>query len=414
MKDSVDTRIPREVGAGALPDHPAIKTPWEKLVSFYDVYHYALRHNAGVAACFMEVMRIIIPDYATRCKRLCEATGRAMKGAFSSSFGKIHKENEGIHPFMQGGYFTALYGDSGDERIGLCGRVNDFGTYRAEKELDTCDWDILGSEVCRISTYGGLTSISQAYGGIPMDYHMVEAKGCGDLHCRVVAENRDKYPMPEHECWECFGPVATADQIKFTPEEKMFKEPQQFREECNFKYRNGLNCEFTAAELFLAGGAGNITGTDYATFLLKEMVGANEISRDEVDTIVTSVFEAAGKMMFLDFFAKKGLRDWLGVPGDVNDGRVLGGYIEMILQSILADYKVLSFNEEEVVYDIARSGIERRNAFPPMLTTAYLAMWYGMSKTLVGSQWSLWQETEGVPQETVRVKIAKKIDKFCR
>ncbi|MDR1933851.1 MAG: hypothetical protein LBQ57_13630 [Spirochaetales bacterium] len=414
MKNCVDSRIPREVGAGALPDHPAIKTPWEKLISFYDAYHYATRHNAAVAACFMEVMRIIIPDYATRCKRLCEATGRAMKGAFSTAFGKMHKENNGIHPFMQGGYFTALYGDSGDERIGLCGRVNDFGTYRAEKELDVCDWDILGSEVCRISTYGGLTSISQAYGGIPMEYHMPEAKGCGDLHCRVVAENRDKYPMPEHECWENFGPIATADQIKFTPEEKMFKECQQFREECGYKYRNGLDQEYTAAELYTSGGATNITGTDYCGLLLKEMVGANEIGMEELSNIITCVFEAAGKTMFAEFFAVKGLRDWLGVPADVKDGRVLGGYIEVILQTILANYTIVEFNKEEVVYDIPVSGIERRIALRPMLTTAYLAMWYGMSKTLVGSQWSLWRETEGVPEDIIRLKIAKKIDKFCR
>jgi hypothetical protein len=414
MKNSVDPRIPREVGAGALPEHPAIKTPWDKLLSFRDTYHYACRHNAAMAACFFEVMRIVIPDYATRCKRLCEASYRMLNGAFKGPFGKMHKENNNIHPFMQGGYFTALYGDAGDDRICLSGRVNDFGTYRCEKELDTCDLDILGSEVCRISTYGGLAGIADAYGEPKIDYLMVEAKGCGDLHCRVVAENRDKYPLPEHSCWECFGPAVTTDQIKFTPEEKMFPEVEQFRAETNYKYRNGLNCEYTAAEMFLQGGNSNITGTDYCCALLKEMVDAKEISWKEVENIIMNVFEAAGKMMFVEFFAVKGIRDWLGVPDDVKDGRVLGGYIELILQSVSAGYKVLSFNSEEVVYDIAFAGLERRTALKPALTTAYLAMWYGMSKTLIGSQWSLWRETEGVPEDTVRVKIAKKIDKFCR
>jgi hypothetical protein len=199
-----ESRIPREVGLGALPDHAAVKTPWEKLVSFYDAYHYANRHNAAMAAGFMEVMRILIPDYDTRCKRLCEASYRAMHGMFSSPYGKIHADNHNVHPFIKGGCIAALFGDSGDERLLMCGRVNDWGPYRAEKELDTCDWDILGSEVCRIST-NALQAIGDAYvdkeGGPTIEYSMVEAKGCGDLHCRIVAESREKYPMPEREIW---------------------------------------------------------------------------------------------------------------------------------------------------------------------------------------------------------------------
>ena len=34
----------------------------------------------------------------------------------------------------------------------MCGRCQDFGTYRCEKELDVCDWDIVGSELCRTTT----------------------------------------------------------------------------------------------------------------------------------------------------------------------------------------------------------------------------------------------------------------------
>ncbi len=70
--------------------------------------------------------------------------------------------------------------------------------------------------------------------GPHIEYHMVEAKGCGDRHCRIVAECRKKFPMPEHEQWECFGPVATADQIKYTREEDTVSESMMFREECDF------------------------------------------------------------------------------------------------------------------------------------------------------------------------------------
>ena len=133
----------------------------------------------------------------------------------------------------------------------MYGKVNDFGTYRAEKELDACPWDIVSSELCRATTQSlqGVADGEAKYlqPGPKIEYHMVEAKGCGDLHCRILAESREKYPMPEHEQWECFGPVATADQIKFTPEEEWLIESQMFRAECNYTFCNGtcMECDST-------------------------------------------------------------------------------------------------------------------------------------------------------------------------
>lgn len=129
----------------------------------------------------------------------------------------------------------ALPGDQGDDALLICGRLQDFGTYRCEKELDECPWDICGSELCRATTMS-LQTVAEAYNeihrkGPTMEYCMVEAKGCGDRHCRIMAESREKYPMTEYEIWESFGPVATADQIKFTPDEECVKEPMAFREE---------------------------------------------------------------------------------------------------------------------------------------------------------------------------------------
>lgn len=48
---------------------------------------------------------------------------------------------------------AAIMEDSkGDDALLMCGRCQDFGTYRCEKELDVCDWDIVGSELCRTTT----------------------------------------------------------------------------------------------------------------------------------------------------------------------------------------------------------------------------------------------------------------------
>jgi hypothetical protein len=239
-----------------------------------------------------------------------------------------------------------------------------------------------------------------------MEFNMVEAKGCGDLHCRVIGENREKYPMPPRkESYETFGPIATADQIKFTPEAKCLKEPQHFRPECGGKYRNGFCAEWTAAEMYSQSVGYPLGSADVIAVL-----NAKEPDKEKVENVTKCVFEAAGKMAFSEFAAIKGVRDWLGVPGDLNDGRVLGGLIEVVLQATLIGYTIQAFDEKEVVLDIDLNGLERGR---PLLMTAYLSMWYGMTKTLIGAQWSLWRETEGVPESTLRIKIAKKIDKWC-
>src|SRR4030042_1855474 len=125
-----------------------------------------------------------------------------------------------------------------------------------------------------------------------MEFNMVEARGCGDLHCRVIGENREKYPMPpREESHETFGPIATADQIKITPEEKMFKEPQQFRPECGGKYRNGYCAEWTAAEMY-AQSVVHPLGSDNVIAVLY----AREPNTEKIKNITRCVFEAAGKM----------------------------------------------------------------------------------------------------------------------
>ena len=83
----------------------------------------------------------------------------------------------------------------------------------------------------------------------------------------------------------------------------------------------------------------------------------------------------------------------------------------MLLQSIRCPYTIVAFNKDEVIYDIDRKYFNRKMPIP--MTSAYNAMWYGMVKTLVSPEWSVWEETEGVEEGTYRVKIAMKIDKFC-
>jgi hypothetical protein len=83
------------------------------------------------------------------------------------------------------------------------------------------------------------------------------------------------------------------------------------------------------------------------------------------------------------------------------------GKTYMQMQGKSAAYEVEAFNKDEAVYvvdiDVVSSG-------RPKYLDALLSYWYGMSKTLINTQWALWEEDS--PKDKVRIKIAKKIDKW--
>lgn len=413
MSKKIDERIPQQVGDKTLPLHAAVKSPWDKLVSYHDAAHYCQRYTAVVSAAAMQAFRILIPDYVERSKAICKnAYNRldAVMGMYNGGVAAGAMEGLCIHPFMAGQFTGAFTGDQGDDQLLMCGRVCDCGTYRAEKELDVCYWDIVGSEFCR-STTQSLQACAdqfakQRHAGPSMEYHMVEAKGCGDLHCRIVAESREKYPMPEHEQWECFGPVATADQIKFTTEEYMVKESQVFREECDNRFINGTFSELDSNSLYPMVTMSN--GCMYIYPVFDDLIREGRLTDETVNHVLKCVFEAAGKAAFGETFAKEGLRSWLGAPHDVDDGRLIGGYIEMFLQCMRIDYQIEAFNKEEVIYVIDRNALANQM---PRLQDCYVSYWYGMTKTLVSAMWSLWEEDS--PEGKLRIRIAKKVDKFC-
>lgn len=405
----IEDRKPIASENGTLENHPAVKTPWDKLISFRETYRYVMRHNAGMGATFMQVLRIVVPDYEERCDAICEINRPDYYANYSiKAFQNVEREAKCIHPFIRGGYANPFAADHGDEALLMCGRVNDFGTYRTEKELDTCPWDIVGSEYCRCTT-NYTQGMNDAWydstpGSASLDYHMVEARGCGDRHCRLIGECRDKYPMEPHAGWKCFGPIATEDFIKHTPGDECYSDPEQFRPENDFLYHSPTDATFTGAELLEAMAALPL-GTNS---IIPTLYGKEE-DRAFIENVTKCVFEAAGKASFYEISAIKGMRDWLGVPGDVNDGRVLGGLVEVVLQSMLFNYKIVQFDEEAAVYEFSRHDLGRRM---PLLCNAYLWMWHGMVKTLVGAEWSVWEDVENEPDEnTLRLVIGKRVDK---
>ena len=194
MGQKIDERIPKNSGEGAgFSTFNAVQSPWNKLYSYQEALHYASRFESVLSAAATQALRIMVPDYAQRAQMMCEEAYARLYAT-----GQLYGNDDGfgIHPFMCGQFAGALIGDKGDDALLMCGRCQDFGTYRAEKELDVCDWDICGSELCRTTTMSlqgqADASAERRRKGPTMDYLMVEAKGCGDRHCRIIAESREK------------------------------------------------------------------------------------------------------------------------------------------------------------------------------------------------------------------------------
>lgn len=413
MSKKIDARLPKEVGTGLYP----VKSPWDKMISYHDAAHYCQRYTNVVSAAIMQAFRMLVKDYKKRSAAMCANAYNRLAYVYKNfpGYTEMNADQLHMHPFMRGNFVGGLIGDAGDEDLLMCGRVNDFGTYRAEKELDVCYWDIVGTELCR-STTQSLQACADCASelrpdGPHIEYHMVEAKGCGDRHCRIVAECRKKFPMPEHKQWECFGPVATEAQIKFTKEEDTVDESMMFREDTDFLFSNGTNLEKNWKSAYPMVVMSN--ASSYILPTLEDFVRSGELTSEEVDYALHCVCEAAGKATFIDNFAKEGLRVWMGVPHSISedDGRIMGGYLEMFWQSMHFSYTIEAFNKDECIYVLDPKELNSCLMGSQRMSTAYIWFWYGMTKSLVNAQWSLWEEDS--PEGKLRLKIAKKVDKFC-
>lgn len=411
----VDERIPHEVGTGFYPSTPALRSPWGKLMDYRDAVHYATDYNSMLTVLQTDAFRILMPDYVERAKLMCEvsyASGRQSVLRIDEDGNNASISSHHIHPFCRGNFVGALQADWGDEMNAMCGRVNDFGSHRVEKELDECSWAIVGSDLCRqtISTLQGLCdqlADIQPQGGPRIEYSMVEAIGTGDRHCRVVAEDREKWPLPPRENWQGFGPIATEDYIKFTPEEDCVSEPAVLRADCDYTYVGGTKHEDNAFQLM--GCIFCSAGLWYILPAVQEAIDRGIFTAEQYSYTLARVATAAGKASFQAPFAVEGVRQWLGVPHAIKerDGRILGGYIEMYLQCMRAPYEVEAFNEEEVIYVVDRASLSYGNE---LYVQTMLWYWFGAAKTLMSPQWSVWEEDS--PEGKLRIRIGKKIDKY--
>ena len=105
------------------------------------------------------------------------------------------------------------------------------------------------------------------------------------------------------------------------------------------------------------------------------------------------MFEACGKFEFGDFQTRKAIREWLNVPADINDGRVMAAWISMCFQSRDVDFTFPKFEEDEAIIEGDMAKWDMMGMYPE-LNELYKHIFNGNVKTLVGAQWTVDMEED--------------------
>lgn len=397
-----------------LDSQRGVETVWGKLIPEKEAYKLGIRQIAAFSANLFQVMRILEPDYDKRTRAICEIANMmnmAVAGTADDQKQYIDgfKDEWNIPEFCeQSAWLGGLIGDYGDERQNMAGRVIQFTRDRVEKELDTCPWDIVGSEMCNMTTAMFIANFDlNSSEGIRNEValNMCEARGCGDMHCRVVAERRDVYDLPEQGPLDHMG--QPSQPVRRTPRERMVSEGQVIR---NGKYTNVFGEENTLEYSYRwtmeNGWTWSVT---FPLTAIREMAESEE----EFLRIFRIVFSTAGKNAFIDPFAVEGMRGYLGVPHHIgeNDGRLMGGYIKAMLDVQLVPNELVRFDQEETRIKVTQEDFTARFAMAPMeeLTIGYEALWHNMVKTMVSAEWSCWIEDQ--EEEEMTIVVGRRIDK---
>ena len=391
-----------------VPSEKCIKTAWGKLIPQTEAYDIGVRHIAAFSANLFQLMRILEPDFDKRTNAICETAYGFNFAASSDQYLNGYYDEWNIPEFCEkSAWLGAIWGDSGDEYENMAGRVIQFTRDRVEKELDTCPWDIVGAEMCNMTTgmftaNFDLTSVDQQN---EVCLNMCEARGCGDRHCRVVAERRDMTGLPKqdwlHHMEQPVKPVHN------TPEERTVKAGQIIR---NGKYTNAFGEEksFDWAYRWVME-FGWVWSIQFPLVAISDMCE----DEDELERLMKIVFSTAGKNQFIDKSSYEGIRQQLGVPREVDgvDSRIMGSYIKMILDAQLVPCEFSAFEKDETRIAVTCDDFVGRYEMAPLdeLVTCYGALWHNAVKTMISPELSVW--FENVDTDDMEIVIGRKIDK---
>lgn len=414
MEKKVEKLIPNNISETGMIDEDSglrlyrgIMSPWDRFKSFRQACHFLWRHSALFGVAYMNALKIIEPDYEKRQTTMSTAWGEQMKWLWSPEdpMGAV-KDFESrfdIPPFLKESmYRSGCYADNGDEFTGMPGYVVYASTDRVEKEIHQCPIDIIGPDACDLSVGGGqhFCHGCSGKGKEGMNVYLEERKGCGDPYCHTIHESVEKYGKHVNADgfdWECWGPSVSG----------IRKEGQPHKQECEWMYSgefvSPLGARWTAGEMYKMSATAPLAYAGHAAGAIRVLApnGDQKLAQHIVDVM----FETAGKFQFGEYNTRKAAREWLGVPADVNDGRVLGGYISMIMQARSVPWSFVEFTPERTIVEVDAFTQNYFGQYPEF-NNAYRAYFDGMAKTLVDTQWVV-KLAEDAPEGKVRYVIEK-------
>lgn len=392
-----------------LPTYKGVETLWGKIIPEKEAYKYSVRQIAAFCANLFQVMRILEPDFKKRTEAICEISYMLNMSASGDQYINDYFGEWNVPEFCEkSSWLGAIWGDSGDEYENMAGRVIQFTRNRVEKELDTCPWDIVGAELCNMTTamFTANFDLVSDTGENQMSLNMCEARGCGDEHCRVVAERRDVYNLPKQGWMDHMQqPV---DPVHNTPKERRVTEGQLLR--------NGIYSQAFGEEKTLEWAYRWVSEFGWVWCVCFPISVMRDMAEDEeeFERIFKIVFSTAGKNLFMEPFAKDGIRTWLGVPNEIDaeDPRIMGSYIKAELDCALVPNELVAFTKDEVRIKVAADAMDGRFDMAPTeeIGLGYEMLWHNGVKTLQTPELSCWFEGRDTDEYTI--VVGKKVDKF--
>ena len=390
-------------------------SPWDAIKSFKETYMFQTRSAALMIVACMNALQILEPDQEKRQGLLSSW----WKGSMLETWGPEDKMGQvkqfewdySIPPFIKKSqYRVANYADWGDEMQAMPGYVRYASNDHIEKEVHYCWMDIAGPDACDLSQGGGQWFCKGLYGPDGEGYknwngYLVQRKGCGDPVCRVVWENKEKYgehANADGHDWEQWGPPRCGYCEDY---HKPLKKEPEFLNEGYFTA--ALGREFTAGQMFQMNSSWSRPYTNQVLEVLR-IRGNGEITPADMH-VVRTMLDATGKIQFGEFVTRKAIREWMNVPAEVEDGRVMGAYISMLWQAMALEWNFAEFTEERTVIDCDATRLFMYGTYPELLEL-YEAMFNGMVKTLVNTQWVVKADREHLEEENeVRFIICKEV-----
>jgi len=420
----VDRMHPNNISDVGLVDEDSglrlfrgMMSPWGAIKSFKETYNFLVRHGSMVAVAAVNAFQIIEPDQEKRQGAMSGWWKESMLQTWGPEdmMGQVaqFEEDFSIPPFMkQSMYRPANYADWGDEMMLMPGYIRYASNDRVEKEVHQCMIDIVGPDACDLSQGGGQWFCKGLYGhgGVGYDNwngYLVQRKGCGDPVCRVVWEAKHKFGdhanHPDGHDWEEWGPTATGY-------EDDYRHPK--KEECEFLntgvFTAALGQEFTAGEMFQMNSSWPMAYSYHVLEGLRSRSEDGEVSEGDMYALRT-MLDATGMIQFAEAVTRKAIREWMMVPPEVDDCRVMGAYISMLWQSKALEWRFEEFSEEQVVIDCDASRLFMYGMYPEYIQV-YEALFNGMVKTLVNCMWVVKADYDYLDEEyVVRFTVKKEV-----